>query len=233
MSPGVGGVGALVAPGGARQVIVATRNPGKVRELTPMLAAAGLVAVTLTDAGVAPAEDEEAVESFETFEANAIAKARYFSARAHGALVLADDSGLCVDALRGAPGVHSKRWAVDAGESSAEGHALDAANNAKLVRELAAIATADQRSARYVCVAAIVRGGARAVELTARGECRGRILERPSGDDGFGYDPYFLSDELGVSFGVASIDTKAFISHRGRAVRAVLRRFEEIVTRNR
>ena len=225
--------GVTATPGRPQLVIVATRNAGKVRELTPILTAAGLVAVTLSDAGITLEGDEEAIECFDTFEENALAKARYYSLRASGALVLADDSGLSVDALGGAPGVHSKRWAADTREGTADGHVRDSANNAKLVRELATAVRADLRTARYVCVAAMASGGARVVEVTARGECAGRILERPSGDGGFGYDPYFLSDELGVSFGMASIDAKEAISHRGRAVRAVLQRFAEDFARNR
>jgi XTP/dITP diphosphohydrolase len=197
-------------------VLVATRSEGKVRELLPMLGAAGLRGVTLHDAGIAYVPEEEAIEAFETFEENALAKARWFSALAAGMPVLADDSGLCVRALGDAPGVRSKRWAAETG---LDGAALDAANNAKLVRELAG---AGDRSAMYVCVAAIAWAGG---DLTARGECAGRILERPEGAGGFGYDPFFHSEELAMSFGAASIDAKERISHRGRAVRAALAKF--------
>lgn len=207
---------AMVSP---VRLLVATRNEGKVRELLPMLESAGLRGVTLTAAGIDSAPEEEGIECFDTFEENALAKARWFSARAGGALVLADDSGLSVDTLGGAPGVRSKRWAE---ESGAIGHALDDANNAKLVRSLQRMA---DRRARYVCVAALAWSGG---EIFSRGECVGHILDVPSGVGGFGYDPYFSSEELGVSFGVATIDAKEHVSHRGRAVRAVLEQLSAI-----
>ena len=198
------------------QLLVATRNEGKVRELLPMLETTGLRGMTLTTAGIAYVPEEEGIECFDTFEENALAKARWFSARSNGMLVLADDSGLAVDALGGEPGVRSKRWAE---ESGAIGHALDDANNAKLVRSVRGVAN---RSARYVCVAALAWPTG---ELFARGECAGQIVDSPSGAEGFGYDPYFFSEELGVTFGVASIEAKERVSHRGRAVRAVLEQF--------
>ena len=178
-----------------------------------MLREAGFRGVTLDEAGIAPDPAEDGIEVFNTFEENATAKARWFSARAGGMPVLADDSGLSVDALGGAPGVRSKRWAWAPG---LDGLALDAANNEKLARELAGRA---DRGARYVCVAAIARNGR---EVHARGECVGRILEQPQGDGGFGYDPWFWSEELGTGFGLASREAKARVSHRGRAMRAVL-----------
>ena len=204
-----------------RDVLLATRSSGKIRELIPMLAGAGLRGVTLDAAGARHAPEEAGIECFDTFEENAMAKARWFSARAGGRIVLADDSGLAVDALAGAPGVRSKRWAAESGAEgpAADGAALDAANNLKLLRELS---HAMDRRARYVCVVAIVWSGG---ELSARGECVGRILRAPSGDGGFGYDPYFSSEELGESFGRATIEAKARVSHRGRAVRAALAQF--------
>ncbi len=178
-----------------------------------MVEAAGFVPVTLDALGITEVAAEEGIEAFATFEENAVAKARWFSARADGRIVLADDSGLAVDALGGAPGVRSKRWAWAPGLT---GLTLDEANNARLVAELSGVAN---RRARYVCVAAIVwRGG----ELSARGECVGTIVDAPRGTGGFGYDPYFCSDELGVTFGEATIAAKERISHRGRAVRAAL-----------
>ena len=214
MSVGVGVSGAL---------LVATRSAGKLRELIPMIEAVGLRAVALDAAGITQVAEEDAIECYETFEENALAKARWFSARAGGAtLVLSDDSGLCVDALGGAPGVRSRRWAAVPG---LEGRALDDANNAKLVRELAGVAN---RSARYVCVAAIIGPG---IELKARGECVGHIMDDPRGANGFGYDPWFFSDELGEGFGEASIAVKERVSHRGRAMRAVLAALAEIVQR--
>ena len=199
-----------------RELLVATRSEGKLRELMHMLEAAGLRGVTLPEAGIALTADEDSIECYDTFEENALAKARWFSARSGGLAVLADDSGLSVDALGGAPGVRSKRWALATG---LHGLALDAANNATLVREIAPFA---DRRARYVCVAAIVGPD---VEMVARGECVGRMLDSPSGTSGFGYDPYFFSEELGMSFGVATIEAKERVSHRGRATHAVLEQY--------
>ena len=193
-------------------LLVATRSAGKLRELVPMLRAAGFDPRTLDDAAIKYDRAEEEIEAFDTFEANARAKARYYYERGGGVLVLADDSGLSVDALGGAPGVRSKRWSG----SHEEGHALDDANNAHLLRELAGQI---DRRAKYVCVA--VLADARGVTV-ARGETAGTIAELPSGTGGFGYDPYFVSDDLRVAFADASREEKERVSHRGRAVRAVL-----------
>jgi XTP/dITP diphosphohydrolase len=196
-------------------VVLATRSTGKLRELTPLFTAAGFEVVTLDALGIAEDPAEEDVEAFETFEENARAKALWFAARiAPTITVVAEDSGLEVMALGGAPGVRSKRWTG----AALSGAALDADNNAALVRALADVA---DRRARYVCVAICVRGGE---EWSARGETAGAILAAPRGSGGFGYDPFFLSDELGVTFAEASRDEKARVSHRGRAVRALLAR---------
>jgi XTP/dITP diphosphohydrolase len=206
-----------------RPLLLATRSAGKLRELGPMLRDAGFAPLTLDELGIAPLAEEESVEAFETFAENSLAKARYYFGRARmlGAaapsLVLADDSGLEVRALNGAPGVWSKRYSG----STLEGQALDDANNAKLI---GALRGASDRSARYVCVAAIKSERA---EIHAMGECAGRMLESPRGADGFGYDPFFLSDELGRTFGEASREEKERVSHRARAVAAVLERFHE------
>lgn len=192
--------------------LLATRSAGKLRELLPMFAVAGIRVIGLGEAGISPSPDEETVEQFDTFEANALAKARYFAERS-GRTTVADDSGLVVEALGGRPGVRSKRWS---GRMDLEGAALDAANNAALLGAL--VGEADRR-ARYVCVAAVVNGTA---ERTWRGETTGRIIDVPRGRDGFGYDPYFLSDELGMTFGEASREAKEEVSHRGRAFRAMI-----------
>lgn len=197
-----------------RRVVIATRSAGKLRELDPLLRAAGFSPLTLGDIQLASSAEEDYVERFETFRENALAKARYFFARSCGLPVLADDSGLEVVALGGAPGVHSKRWS---GRTDLSGDDLDAANNARLVTALAA---SDDRSARYVCEAVWV--DANGDEYTARGETVGEILARPRGSGGFGYDPYFYSAELGKTFGEASLEEKARVSHRARAVRALL-----------
>lgn len=221
-----------------QEILVATRSAGKLRELVPLLAEFGFRAISLDDAGIPERIEENDIECFETFEENACAKAEYFAKRSGGRLVLADDSGLCVDALDGAPGVYSKRWSG----STATARELDDANNARLLEALAAY-EGIKRGAAYVCVAAIahpmvpgqevVRRDARRINdaliedphvtidiLWARGETRGWIANAPQGTNGFGYDPYFASEEIGKTFGRATQDEKARVSHRARAVRA-------------
>jgi XTP/dITP diphosphohydrolase len=195
------------------RVLVATRNRGKVHELAPLLAAAGFEPVDLATAGIEESAAEEALEVHGTFEENALAKARHFAALAGGLPVLADDSGLAVRALDGAPGVRSRRWS---GRAELSGSALDAANNAKLRAMLAGVA--DTRAA-FVCAAAWVGAGR---ELVRRGEVRGHIVLEPRGAEGFGYDPHFVSDELGRTFGESTREEKARVSHRARAVSALL-----------
>ncbi|MEP7383917.1 MAG: RdgB/HAM1 family non-canonical purine NTP pyrophosphatase [Gemmatimonadota bacterium] len=194
------------------RVLVATRNAGKFRELVPMLSAGGWQAIDLPTAGVVEAPHEAAMESHSTFEANALAKARHFFSIS-GIPTLADDSGLCIDALDGRPGVHSKRWS---GRADLDGHVLDEANNAML---LAALAPSDPRGAAYVCAAAYVDDDD---EVVCRGETRGRLLLAPRGEGGFGYDPYFWSAELAATFAEVTREEKARVSHRARAVSAIL-----------
>ena len=197
-------------------ILIATRSEGKRRELLPLLAPVGSRLLTLDEAGVAPDPAEDAIEAHATFEENAVAKARWFHERT-GLPCIADDSGLAVDALGGAPGVRSKRWS---GRDDLEGAALDAANNAMLLESLAAAeaAGARGRGARYVCVGAYVDGQR---EVVHRGETLGFIVDEPRGRGGFGYDPYFWSPELGATFGEATMEAKAQVSHRGRAMRAL------------
>jgi XTP/dITP diphosphohydrolase len=193
----------------ASPLILATRSLGKLHELGPMLAAHGIETITLDDAGVAERPDEEeGLEHFATFEDNALAKARYFFERAGRRPTVADDSGLEVLALGRQPGVRTKRWS---GRSDLSGRALDAANNAKMLSELKGV---PDRRARYVCVAAYIDHDD---ERVFRGESSGRILDAPRGTGGFGYDPLFLSDDLGVTFAEASREQKEQVSHRGRA----------------
>ena len=196
-----------------RRVVVATRNAGKLHELRPLLAEAGFEAVDLTEAGVPPSPEEEAIEAHDTFEENALAKARYFAERCGGLPVVADDSGLVVDALGGAPGVRSRRWSA---RDDLQGRALDAANNARLVERLAGVS---DRSAAFRCAMAWSGEG---VELVRTGEVRGRIVDEARGAHGFGYDPHFHADELGCTFAEADRERKAAVSHRARAVRALL-----------
>ena len=195
-------------------LLVATRSAGKQREFARILEPFGVTLAFPDDVGLAPRSDEEALELGDTFEANARHKAEYF-ARRSGLPTVADDSGLEVFALGGAPGVRSRRWAGSSGTSDE----VDAANNAELVRRLAG-APSERRRARYRCVLVLLREGG-AIPESFEGSCAGRILEQPAGTGGFGYDPYFFSDELQKSFGEATPEEKDGVSHRGRAVRAL------------
>ena len=194
------------------RVVLATRSAGKLKEMRPLLEAAGFEPVDLASLGIEETPMEAGIECFDTFEENAIAKARYFGSLA-GLPAIADDSGLEVDALAGRPGVHSKRWSK---RDDLEGQALYDANNELLLRELG---HNPDRTARYRCAAAFVDGTR---ELVALGSTEGKIVDEPRGQQGFGYDPYFESAELGRTFGECDVPTKEAISHRGRAMRALL-----------
>jgi XTP/dITP diphosphohydrolase len=194
------------------KLVLATRSQGKVTELREFFRASDIPVTDLAGAGVDEREEEEALEQFDSFEENAAAKARYFHS-VLGTAVVAEDSGLEVEALGGRPGVRSKRWSGDEGLA---GGALDAANNRKLLAELEGVAN---RSARYVCVAVYVDGDR---EIVSRGETEGWISTEPRGTGGFGYDPLFVSADLGASFGELSGEEKASVSHRTRAFRGLL-----------
>lgn len=194
------------------QILIATRSAGKVRELRPLLEGAGYSVMSLDDAGLLEEPSEDGLEQFDSFEENALAKARHFWART-GVAVMADDSGLEVLALGGRPGVQSKRWS---GRADLSGAALDEANNQRLIAQLGSVS---DRRARYVCVAAFSDG---VREITCRGEVLGEIVLAPRGTGGFGYDPYFFSTELGRTFGEASREEKELVSHRARAFRALV-----------
>lgn len=199
-------------------LLVATRSSGKQREVRRLLAP---IPILFPDEVGVPAEPvEDRLELGDSFEANARAKAEYF-ARRTGLPTVADDSGLEVLALGGLPGVRSKRWA---GASSAAGDDLDRANNDELLRRLFGAPPA-RRRARYRCVLAYLPSPGAVPEIF-EGECTGTILEAPRGHAGFGYDPLFLSDDLGKTFGEAADAEKDAASHRGRAFRALRRRLE-------
>lgn len=198
------------------RLVVATRNPGKVREIHEMLAGlGGYEVVGLADLGIPESPEEDAVEAFDTFEANALAKARYFAAKT-GALALADDSGICVDALGGAPGVRSRRFAA---ADEARGERQDEANNRHLLALLAEVPD-ERRTAHYVCAAALAWPDGR--ELVRTGTCHGVLLRAPRGSGGFGYDPLFYLADEGMTFGELPAERKNALSHRGRAVHAVV-----------
>jgi XTP/dITP diphosphohydrolase len=188
------------------KVVVATRNRGKLREIVPLVAPLGFELHTIDDVAPDARLDEDGV----TFEDNALAKARQASA-ATGLPAIADDSGLEVDALDGAPGVYSARYA---GEPSDDGR-----NNGKLLEALRGVAP-DARRARFRCVAAFV-DPARGVEITRAGACEGEILGAPRGDGGFGYDPLFLLPGLGRTMAELPLDEKNRLSHRAAAFRAL------------
>jgi XTP/dITP diphosphohydrolase len=196
------------------RILAATRSPGKQPEVRRVLEPAGVAVVFPDDLGVPEMPAEAALELGETFEANARRKAEHF-ARLTGFPTVADDSGLEVFSLGGAPGVRSRRWAGAQGPAAV----VDAANNAELLRRLAG-APENRRRARYRCVLVLLRE-ADAVPEVFEGICTGRILEEPRGRGGFGYDPLFLSDDLDRTFGEATAEEKDAVSHRGRALRAL------------
>lgn len=196
------------------KLLVATRSAGKQREVRRLLAAGNLEVLFPDEVGVLAQPEEDRLELGDSFAANARAKAEYF-AKQSGVATVADDSGLEVIALGGEPGVRSKRWAGVAGPEAV----VDAANNAYLLRRLRG-APASKRRARYRCVLVLYRTP-KAFPETFEGSCTGSILEEPRGSGGFGYDPLFLSDELGKTFAEASSEEKDTVSHRGRAFAAL------------
>lgn len=200
------------------RLLVATRSAGKMREIRRILGSVPEVeVVSLDDVGIEPSEDEESLEPYDTFERNAESKARYFHDRS-GLPTVADDSGIEIDALGGAPGVRTKRFAADGGAdvSALSGQALDDANNRHMVAALRDVPIED-RTGRYVCVAVLVDGGESRAVL--RGEAPGVIVDEPRGSEGFGYDPHVLVPELDRTFAELSPDEKDARSHRGAAFR--------------
>ena len=183
-------------------VVLATGNQGKVRELSAMLQDFGVSLKSLADYP----DIGEIVEDGDTFEANALIKARAVCQHT-GLPAMADDSGLAVDALNGAPGVYSARYSGDG--------ATDASNNIKLLKELDCVAD-DARTARFVCVLAAVAPNGQSVLV--RGEWEGVILREPRGENGFGYDPLFYLPQRGLTSAQLAPQDKNAISHRGQAL---------------
>jgi XTP/dITP diphosphohydrolase len=200
------------------RVLIATSNPGKLRDFSGAAAPRGIDVQGLPGFASLP----QVVEDGASFEAYARKKAEHYSRFAPGEVVLADDSGLEVDALSGAPGVHSARFAA-LQNGSAAANSGDAANNARLLRELVSV-TDDRRAARFVCVIAAARDGHTLAIF--RGSAEGCILRAPRGSGGFGYDPHFLFPSLGKSFAEMAPEEKAAVSHRGQAFRNFLDWFE-------
>jgi non-canonical purine NTP pyrophosphatase (RdgB/HAM1 family) len=189
-----------------KQLLIATRNPGKAREFAQLLGDTWTIK-TLLDFPELP----EVVEDGETFEANAIKKAVEISTLMSG-YVLADDSGLEVEALNGAPGVYSARYAGE--------HGNDAANNEKLLREMKGLPE-DRRGGQFRCVLALAQEGLKL--NTMEGLCLGRIAHEITGTQGFGYDALFIPDRHTNTFGELSPEVKHTISHRAKATRAMIR----------
>ena len=200
----------------ALTVFAATTNPGKLRDFSVAADASGILIVPLPGLKEIPAP----VEDEPTFEGNARLKAVYYSRLAPGLLVMADDSGLEVDALGGAPGVRSARYALDAGYRADEALSTDARNNLYLLEQMRGIG-GGSRSARYHCVLAFAKDGA--CVTTTEESVEGEILEAPRGTGGFGYDPLFSLPELGKSMAEIDLETKLGLSHRGRAFAAFVR----------
>jgi XTP/dITP diphosphohydrolase len=199
------------------RALVATRSGHKLGEIRRILGPDScLEVVSLDDLGIEESMEEDALEQFDSFAENALAKARFFAQRT-AILTIADDSGICVDALDGAPGVRSKRFA---NRPELSGGALDGENNRRLLELLHDVPDGD-RSAFYMCAAAAVFPNGR--ERVEQGRCDGRILRAPRGSGGFGYDPLFLVAGFDATFGELPPETKNQVSHRARAFRALER----------
>ena len=194
-----------------KKIVLASGNAGKVRELNLMLAGHNIEIVPQTEFKMT-----EAVEDGLSFVENAIIKARH-AARHTGLPAIADDSGIEVDALNHAPGIYSARYA---GEG-----ANDQKNNDKMLRELAGVAEA-QRTARYQCVLVFMRDAEDPVPIIAQGALEGRILESARGTGGFGYDPIFYLPDHGCAAAEISLDEKNKISHRAKAMQALLQQLK-------
>ena len=189
------------------KIVVATKNQGKLKEFKRILEPMGFTVVSQLDCGV----DGQAEENGTTIEENARLKARYIFERT-GEITIADDSGICVDALGGRPGVHSARYCGVHGD--------DEANNQLLLKELEEVA--EPRTARYECAVALCAPGRE--DVVGEGACEGEILRQYQGEGGFGYDPLFLSHDLGVTFAQADAAAKNAVSHRARAIADLLKK---------
>ncbi len=193
-----------------RRLVLASGNEGKLREYRRLHQPLAIEVIAQRALGIADADEPHA-----TFVENALAKARHASAHA-GLPALADDSGICVDALHGAPGVASARYA---GEPRS-----DARNNAKLVAALAGVA---DRRAHYACVLVLLRAADDPEPIIAEGRWHGRVTDTPRGDGGFGYDPYFEDTQSGLTGAEMPLAQKNAVSHRGIAMRALIARLGE------
>ena len=192
-----------------RRLVLASSNPGKLREFRQMLAPLSMEIVAQSELGIAEAEEPHG-----TFVENALAKARNASSRA-GLPAFADDSGICVAALGGAPGVQSARYAGEGGRREEQ----DARNNRKLIE---ALKNKADRRAHYYCVIVLVRHSDDPEPLIAEGRWHGEVITEPRGVGGFGYDPYFLLPGLGRTAAELMPDEKNAVSHRGQAMQRLV-----------
>lgn len=192
------------------KIIAATKNKGKIKEMEEILSPLGMEIVSQQEVGI----EVDVEETGDTFEKNALIKARAV-AMVCDYPILADDSGLCVDALSGAPGVRSARYAGD--------NATDSDRINKLLNEMK---SCDNRRAKFVTAAAFVYPDGR--EITATGEVKGKITAEPVGENGFGYDPVFYADELGKTFAQATDEEKNSVSHRSRALHNLLEKLRKV-----
>jgi XTP/dITP diphosphohydrolase len=202
------------------RVLIATSNLGKLRDFSGVAAEHGITIAPLPNFDTLPGVSEDGA----CFEDNARKKAEHYSRFAPGEMVLADDSGLEVDALGGMPSIFSARYAFMSSEVVPDGRDADSLNNGLLLSELQDVPE-NQRTARFVCVIAAARDGQ--ALATFRGEARGRILDAPRGSGGFGYDPLFFFPALGKTFAELTPEEKAEVSHRGAAFRKFLQWFEQ------
>ena len=194
----------------APRLVLASNNPGKLREFRRLLEPLGITVIPQSELGI-----PEADEPYPTFVENALAKARHASALAQ-LPALADDSGICVDALRGAPGVLSARYA---GEPKS-----DARNNAQLIADLAGVGN---RAAHYACVLVLVRHAVDPEPMIAEGNWQGVVIDTPRGSGGFGYDPYFFDPLHGLTGAEFPLEQKNAVSHRGQAMRLLIERLRQ------
>ena len=197
-----------------RRILIASSNPGKMRDFAGAAAEHGIEIASIPNFSSLPIVVEDGL----TFEDNARKKAEQYSRYVPGEIVVADDSGLEVDALNGAPGVHSARYAADE-PHLADTNTEDEANNARVLRELNGVPP-EKRTARFVCVLAAGRDGK--LLTSFRGTAEGIILHAPRGTNGFGYDPLFYFPRIGKTFAELCAEEKAKYSHRGAAFRAFL-----------
>lgn len=207
-----------------RRVLIATSNPGKLRDFAGAARAHGINIAGIPDFSDLPTP----VEDGQTFDENARKKAEEYSLAVPGEIVLADDSGLEVAALYGAPGVHSARYAADE-PHLADTNADDEANNARVLRELRDVAP-EKRTGRFVCVLAAARNGK--TLATFRGMADGMILDAPRGTNGFGYDPLFYFPAIQKTFAELTAEEKARYSHRGSAFRQFLEWYKKQFSRD-